>query len=146
MCGQAQKSAMDSTINRDIRCSQWLSVRFCSSEVLQKEFLGATARMVRSKWIVACLLPLTLCGCLPEQKRQVFDCEYKYLNAPRIQPNLRTNAARDYVESCMAEHGYVRDFAERECQPKVELNAYCYAPKGNLAFLTYKAELLTEEQ
>jgi hypothetical protein len=54
--------------------------------------------------------------------------------------------AGDYVADCMARHGYVEDASERDCEPQNELNAYCYAPRGRLAFLAYKAELLVQPQ
>ncbi len=83
------------------------------------------------KWLI--MLPLVvltpaLCGCLPEQQKQVLQCEFEFLQT-EADATLSGAAAPAFVAACMGRHGYVEHASVRGCELEDELTAYCYEPR-----------------
>ncbi len=79
------------------------------------------------------LLPLAvltpaLCGCLPDQQKQVLKCEYEFLQTD-ADTTLSGAAAPGFVAACMGRNGYVQHSSERGCEPENDVSASCYAPR-----------------
>ncbi len=131
------------------------TIRFCRASpnsnigVLRKGIPVRLPAKLSRKWsqqFIIALITLTLCGCLHDQRRQIFACKYQFLHTKPEHESLVTTAARNSIAICMETNGYIENRPDSNCEPKTALSPHCYAPRDQLAFIGYKAELLVQHR
>ena len=102
---------------------------------------------MQMKRVIAVLLPLSLCGCISQQKRELATCELEAIKSFPGEKWDQQFRQANFILSCMQENGYELDLTNRKCRPPgpevhvwLRRELHCYRPDNWFGKIGYEIE------